>query len=94
MIYLWDVGASSGLHHDYHDNLYVLVKGKKAFHLWSPADAHSLYTHGKIARVHANGRIVYNGEVGPMPYACIKNSTSSSSWSFVGKGQTMCRFRS
>jgi hypothetical protein len=24
-------GASSGLHHDYHDNLYVLLRGSKHF---------------------------------------------------------------
>lgn len=32
-------GTSSGLHHDYHDNLYVLLRGRKAFRLYSPADA-------------------------------------------------------
>lgn len=24
-------GSSSGLHHDFHDNLYVLLRGKKTF---------------------------------------------------------------
>lgn len=32
-------GTSSGLHHDYHDNLYILVRGKKRFRFYSPADA-------------------------------------------------------
>ena len=55
--------ASSGLHHDFHDNLYVLLRGCKRFRLFSPADARNLYTAGAIARVHANGRISYRGEV-------------------------------
>ena len=36
-------GASSGLHHDFHDNLYVLLSGTKDFLLYSPADAARLY---------------------------------------------------
>ena len=28
--------SSSGLHHDFHDNLYILLRGRKRFHLWSP----------------------------------------------------------
>ena len=54
-------GASSGLHHDYHDNLYCLLKGRKSFRLFSPADAAHLYTHGELLRVHPNGRINYEG---------------------------------
>lgn len=53
--------ASSGLHHDFHDNLYVLLRGRKHFRLFSPADAAWMYTHGELARVHANGRINYVG---------------------------------
>lgn len=52
-------GASSGLHHDFHDNLYVLLHGRKRFRLYSPDHAKRMYTHGRIAKVHANGRIVY-----------------------------------
>lgn len=55
-------GSSSGLHHDYHDNLYILLRGKKRFRLYSPADTHRMYTRGKLVRVHANGRINYEGE--------------------------------
>ena len=33
-------GSSSGLHHDFHDNLYILLRGQKRFRLFSPADAH------------------------------------------------------
>lgn len=31
--------VSSGLHHDYHDNLYVLLNGQKRFRLFSPKGA-------------------------------------------------------
>ena len=54
-------GASSGLHHDYHDNLYVLLRGRKNFRLYSPADAERMYTVGTLERVHPNGRINYEG---------------------------------
>jgi len=53
-------GTSSGLHHDYHDNLYHLIKGTKTFALFSPKDACKLYTVGDIAKVHPNGRICYH----------------------------------
>lgn len=52
-------GSSSGLHHDYHDNLYVLVRGKKRFRLYSPDQAEDLATNGTIDRVYFNGRISY-----------------------------------
>lgn len=52
-------GNSSGLHHDHADNLYVLVEGRKRFTLFSPADAHSLYTVGNINKIYANGLIDY-----------------------------------
>ena len=53
--------SSSGLHHDYHDNLYILLRGRKRFRLFPPADAHLMRTHGAIAKVHRNGRICYRG---------------------------------
>ena len=55
-------GSSSGLHHDFHDNLYVLLRGKKRFRLYSPNCAGKMYTHGKLQDVHQNGRIVYRGD--------------------------------
>ncbi|KAL7546932.1 hypothetical protein ACHAWF_010267 [Thalassiosira exigua] len=55
-------GASSGLHHDYHDNLYVLLAGRKRFRLFGPRDAAKMYTRGKLLKVHPNGRINYEGE--------------------------------
>jgi hypothetical protein len=54
--------ASSGLHHDYHDNLYVLLRGTKRFRLFSPAQAHRMRTSGALARVHPNGRVNYLGD--------------------------------
>jgi hypothetical protein len=54
-------GAMSGLHHDYHDNLYCLLRGKKVFDLFPPSDAALMHTVGAIERVHHNGRIVYEG---------------------------------
>ena len=53
--------SSSGLHHDYHDNLYILIEGTKDFTLYSPAHARAMRTHGAIERVHPNGLISYRG---------------------------------
>lgn len=55
-------GVSSGLHHDYHDNLYIVLKGTKKFRLYSPHDTEWMYTRGQLAKVHPNGRINYHGE--------------------------------
>ena len=56
-------GSSSGLHPDFHDNLYILLRGRKRFRLWSPDQAPQLYTHGHLERVHPKGCIVYLGQV-------------------------------
>ena len=56
-------GASSGLHHDYHDNLYIVLRGTKRFRLYSPSDTEKMYTRGTLETVHANGRINYEGEI-------------------------------
>ncbi|KAL7510345.1 hypothetical protein ACHAXN_012027 [Cyclotella atomus] len=55
-------GSSSGLHHDYHDNLYIVLSGSKRFRLFSPADTSYLYTRGSLLKVHENGRINYVNE--------------------------------
>ena len=55
-------GSSSGLHHDFHDNLYIIVEGRKRIDLYAPSDAPNLYTRGKLRRIHKNGRINYAGE--------------------------------
>ena len=52
-------GTSSGLHHDYHDNIYILLRGKKRFTLFAPSDAPNLYCHGDIDQIHPNGFIQY-----------------------------------
>jgi len=54
--------SSSGMHHDYHDNLYVLLRGQKEFTLVSPAHHHAMYTVGNAVRIHPNGRVNYEGE--------------------------------
>ena len=54
-------GSSSGLHHDFHDNVYVLLRGRKRFRLFSPDHATALHTVGTISQVHPNGRICYEG---------------------------------
>ena len=51
------------LHHDFHDNLYVLLRGCKRFRLWPPELAPRMHTAGQILRIHSNGRIVYKGQV-------------------------------
>ncbi len=56
-----EAGTSSGLHHDFHDNLYVVLRGAKHLELYSPADAERMHTAGTIVRVHPNGRINYAG---------------------------------
>lgn len=55
--------TTSGLHHDYHDNLYIILQGEKTITLYSPAEAENLYTVGKLARIHPNGRINYEGQL-------------------------------
>lgn len=54
-------GSSSGLHHDYHDNFYVLMNGTKRFKLYSPDTAQYMHTRGIIDTVYSNGLISYVG---------------------------------
>lgn len=74
---------SSGLHHDYHDNLYILLRGKKKFLLIPPACALDMYTVGVIDKVHANGRINYANQLPTLAdgsaltsHVAVKASTS------------------
>ena len=53
--------TSSGLHHDFHDNLYILLRGRKHFTLYPPQCHEAMYTNEEISKVHANGRINYVG---------------------------------
>ena len=67
LVNLW-VGATgkensktcSGLHHDAHDNFYMLKQGRKQFILFSPRDVQSMYLNGQVKRVHSNGLIEYS----------------------------------
>ncbi|UZJ54656.1 hypothetical protein CBS101457_003976 [Exobasidium rhododendri] len=52
-------GKSSGLHHDFHDNLYMLLSGRKRFLIWPPLAHRWLEPVGKIRTVHNNGLIEY-----------------------------------
>ena len=56
-------GSSSGLHFDYHDNLYVLLRGQKTFKLFSPKDVDHLYVNGKVHNVHSNGLITFAPDI-------------------------------
>ncbi|HSC46916.1 MAG TPA: cupin-like domain-containing protein [Gammaproteobacteria bacterium] len=47
------------LHHDFNDNLYVVVEGRKHFTLFPPEQAPNLYPQGKLLEVGANGYIRY-----------------------------------
>jgi Cupin-like domain len=47
------------LHHDFNDNLYVVVDGRKHFILFPPEQAPNLYPQGDLLEVVANGLINY-----------------------------------
>lgn len=47
------------LHHDFNDNLYVVVEGRKHFTLFPPSEAGNLYTRGTLLGVEPNGDIRY-----------------------------------
>eukprot|EP01134_Creolimax_fragrantissima_P003561 CFRG3561T1 len=55
-------GSTSGLHHDFHDNMYVLLRGRKLFTLFSPDQLESMYVYGEVDTVFENGRILYEGD--------------------------------
>jgi hypothetical protein len=55
--------ASSGLHHDYHDNLYCLLEGTKSFRIAPPRAVKKLKVKGTLHTLHSNGRIVYEEQV-------------------------------
>ncbi|VWU48269.1 JmjC domain-containing protein, putative [Hepatocystis sp. ex Piliocolobus tephrosceles] len=55
-----DKDLKTFLHHDYHDNIYVLLKGKKIFRIYSPNFANLLKMNGNIYRIYNNGLITYS----------------------------------
>lgn len=56
--------TSSGLHHDYHDNLYCIWDGCKTIQLAPPQSVgEGITTQGTFLKLHDNGRIVYKEQV-------------------------------
>lgn len=55
--------SSSRLHHDFHDNLYIVLRGIKRIRIFSVDEISNLYTVGNVARVHTNGRVNYEGQL-------------------------------
>jgi hypothetical protein len=49
----------SGLHHDFHDNFYYLLEGRKQFVPYSPDRVRGMKTRGTVCKVHANGLLNY-----------------------------------
>ena len=55
--------STSGLHHDYHDNLYILLRGHKRIRLFPPQEIYNLYTYGIPEVIHPSGRVNYRGQL-------------------------------
>jgi hypothetical protein len=55
--------TSSGLHHDFHDNLYCLVSGQKAFRIAPPETVRTAQMSGTLHTLYENGRIVYEEQL-------------------------------
>lgn len=66
-------GTSSGLHHDYADNLYFVISGRKRFTIFDPSSAPYLYTHGNISTIYENGVINYKNEGNYSDWKCIRS---------------------
>ena len=60
-------GSTSGLHLDFHDNLYVLLYGKKRFRLYPPSSLAQMYVNGKVKAIHPNGRVVFESQGDVLP---------------------------
>lgn len=81
-------GTCSGLHHDYHDNFYILVAGTKQFRLYSPDTVPYMDMYGAVERVHFNGVVSYVGSetrADGMPIALLKDGMSDTG---LAKGVT------
>lgn len=78
---------SSGLHHDFHDNLYMLLSGYKRFVLFPPSAYPFLHIRGEIADVHPNGLLVY-GEAG-----CVRpdglHELDAAHWRLAARAQRL-----
>lgn len=62
-----DKTMTTPLHHDFNDNLYVVVEGRKHFTLFPPEQAPNLYQRGQLQGVEPNGIIRYASMSG-MPH--------------------------
>jgi mannose-6-phosphate isomerase-like protein (cupin superfamily) len=62
-----DKTITTPLHHDFNDNLYVVVEGRKRFTLFPPSQAPNLYPRGQLLQVEDNGLIRYTSMSG-MPH--------------------------
>jgi hypothetical protein len=51
--------------HDFHDNLYVLLRGRKRFVLYPPSAYPYLHLRGNVERLHSNGLISYTPSTDP-----------------------------
>ncbi|MCG8432628.1 MAG: cupin-like domain-containing protein [Gammaproteobacteria bacterium] len=61
--------TTTHLHHDYNDNLYVVVEGRKHFTIFPPEQAANLYPRGEIRHVQKNGLVRYKSFADPpMPH--------------------------
>ena len=54
--------TSSRLHHDFHCNLYALLRGRKHITLVSPCHTHRMELSGAVREVKRNGLICYHGD--------------------------------
>lgn len=57
------------LHHDFNDNLYAVVEGRKRFVIFPPDQAHNLYVRGNLLEIQANGILRYD-DLNNMPHVC------------------------
>lgn len=57
-------GTSSGFHHDFHDNLYMLLQGKKRFRIFPPTEHVCRAAGVRGERIHRNGVIAYDDDLG------------------------------
>lgn len=61
MVNLWIGGSNpvhgtrSNFHHDFEDNIYALIKGKKKVKLISPADSLKMYSDSRVIHVGPRG---------------------------------------
>eukprot|EP00924_Labyrinthula_sp_SR-Ha-C_P014857 maker-scaffold_9-snap-gene-0.3-mRNA-1 protein AED:0.13 eAED:0.13 QI:0/0/0/0.5/1/1/2/0/413 len=57
-----DSESSSGLHHDFHDNIYLLIRGRKKFKIFPPSCFENMYLSKKVDKIFSNGLITYEGD--------------------------------